>query len=61
MGRSLLGYRRLRAGVAELVDAPGLGPGPFGGGGSTPLARTLEHQHSPAVHFVGVVNHPRRR
>src|ERR1019366_2106585 len=28
------------AGVAELADAPGLGPGPFGGGGSTPLART---------------------
>ncbi len=29
------------AGVAELADAPGLGPGPFGDGGSNPLARTL--------------------
>src|SRR5580704_13010856 len=29
------------AGVAEPVDAPGLGPGPFGGGGSNPLVRTL--------------------
>jgi putative acetyltransferase len=28
------------AGVAELVDARGFGPGPFGGGGSSPLART---------------------
>src|SRR5436309_15803785 len=28
------------AGVAKLADAPGLGPGPFGGGGSSPLART---------------------
>ena len=28
------------AGVAELADAPGLGPGPFGGGGSSPFART---------------------
>jgi hypothetical protein len=27
--------------VAELADAPGLGPGPFGDGGSNPLARTL--------------------
>jgi deazaflavin-dependent oxidoreductase (nitroreductase family) len=26
--------------VAELADAPGLGPGPFGDGGSNPLART---------------------
>jgi hypothetical protein len=29
------------AGVAKLADAPGLGPGPFGDGGSNPLARTL--------------------
>ena len=28
------------AGVAKLADAPGLGPGPLGGGGSSPLART---------------------
>ena len=27
-------------GRGEMADAPGLGPGPFGGGGSTPLART---------------------
>ena len=27
--------------MAEPVDAPGLGPGPFGGGGSSPLVRTL--------------------
>ncbi len=27
--------------MAKLVYAPGLGPGPFGGGGSSPLARTL--------------------
>jgi len=27
--------------VAEPVDAPGLGPGPFGGGGSSPLVRTI--------------------
>ena len=29
------------AGVAELVDARGLGPRPFGGRGSSPLVRTL--------------------
>jgi glycerate 2-kinase len=29
------------ADVAEPVDAPGLGPGPFGGGGSSPLVRTV--------------------
>ena len=28
------------AGVAKLADAPGLGPGPERGGGSSPLART---------------------
>ena len=28
------------AGVAKLADAPGLGPGPEKGGGSSPLART---------------------
>jgi hypothetical protein len=28
------------AGVAELADALGLGPSLFGGGGSSPLART---------------------
>ena len=28
------------AGVAELVDAPGLGPGGHARGGSSPLART---------------------
>ena len=36
-----------RAGVAELVDAPGLGPGPFGGGGSSPLARTVPTRTFP--------------
>ena len=34
------------AGVAKLVDAPGLGPGPERGGGSSPLART-SHGPSP--------------
>ena len=33
--------RDVIAGVAKLADAPGLGPGPFGDGGSNPLARTL--------------------
>ena len=28
------------SGRGGMADAPGLGPGPFGGGGSTPLART---------------------
>ena len=32
---------RTHAGVAELADAPGLGPGPERGGGSSPLARTF--------------------
>ena len=32
--------------MAELADAPGLGPGPFGDGGSNPLARTLSPAHS---------------
>ena len=32
---------RLPAGVAEQVDAPGLGPGPFGDGSSSLPARTL--------------------
>src|SRR5579875_129333 len=32
----------LLAGVAESVDAPGLGPGPFGGGSSSLPARTPE-------------------
>ena len=34
--------RANHAGVAELADAPGLGPGPFGGGGSSPFARTKQ-------------------
>src|SRR5579875_2946098 len=34
------------ADVAEPVDAPGLGPGPLGGGGSSPLVRT------PVPHLV---------
>ncbi len=29
------------AGVAKLADAPGLGPGPSRGGGSSPFARTV--------------------
>src|SRR5262249_45758439 len=33
-------YTRQRAGVAELADAPGLGPGAFGCGGSNPPFRT---------------------
>ena len=40
------------AGVAELADAPGLGPGPFGGGGSNPLARTLFHRSEPLAGTV---------
>ena len=37
--RAMLGAAA--AGVAELADAPGLGPGPERGGGSSPLARTF--------------------
>jgi glycerate kinase len=39
--------------VAELVDAPGLGPGPFGGGGSSPLVRTLPHLVAAPDKFRG--------
>ena len=31
--------------MAKLAYAPGLGPGPFGGGGSSPLARTFVMSH----------------
>ena len=30
------------AGVVELVDTPGLGPGAFGRGGSSPLSGTIK-------------------
>ncbi len=36
----LQGYGWRPCGRGGMADAPGLGPGPFGGGGSTPLART---------------------
>jgi hypothetical protein len=36
------------AGVAKLAYAPGLGPGPERGGGSSPLARTVEHRYRQA-------------
>ncbi len=39
-GAATARYRRRGAGVAEAADAPGLGPGPERGGGSSPLART---------------------
>src|SRR5580704_4675728 len=41
-GLPRLGWITAQAGVAEQADAPGLGPGPFGGGGSNPLARTRD-------------------
>ena len=41
------------AGVAELADAPGLGPGPFGGGGSSPFARTRKAAEQVAQLILG--------
>ena len=35
----------IRAGVAELVDAPDLGSGIFGCGGSSPFARTITSEN----------------
>ena len=34
----------ISAGVAELADAPDLGSGAFGRGGSTPFTRTINYQ-----------------
>jgi deazaflavin-dependent oxidoreductase (nitroreductase family) len=48
--------------VAELADAPGLGPGPFGDGGSNPLARTPGRMvaRPPCVNGTGLATSVRR-
>ncbi len=41
--------------MAELADAPGLGPGPHGDGGSSPLARTHEICTDPHADAVAAI------
>ena len=43
-------YAEAGAGVAELADAPGLGPGAVRRGGSSPSARTITREDIDRMH-----------